>query len=82
MLSAGEVEGGGGGEGSAEVSKEQAKELLRLFLPSDEQEECMCSRMVAAGARDGISGKAELSVDGMPLTRSLDMLRTLRGICD
>ena len=36
-------------------------------------------RIVAAGARDGITGKNENFVDGMPLETSLKCLRDIRS---
>jgi hypothetical protein len=57
-----------------------ARALLREFLPSDDEERRMCSRMVEEGARDGVSGLLECSVDGMPLEASLDVLRCLRDV--
>jgi hypothetical protein len=35
--------------------------------------------MVEAGARDGVSGKREMYVDGMPLERSLQIIDALRS---
>jgi hypothetical protein len=57
-----------------------ARALLGEFLPSDDEERRMCSRMVEEGARDGVSGLLECSVDGMPLEASLDVLRCLRDV--
>lgn len=57
-----------------------SRALLREFLPSDDEERRMCSRIVEEGARDGVSGRLECSVDGMPLEVSLDVLRFLRNV--
>ena len=53
-------------------------EALNECLPSDELETVMCQRMIDAGARDGITGKNELFIDGMPLQTSLDVLNELK----
>lgn len=52
--------------------------LLAACLPDDATETAICEAMVAAGARDGISGELALCVDGMPLQRSLDILNEIR----
>ncbi|KAG5187246.1 hypothetical protein JKP88DRAFT_161883, partial [Tribonema minus] len=54
-------------------------EAAATMLPDEAQETAMLTRMVEAGARDGITGAAELSVDGMPLEASLQVLRDLRA---
>ena len=54
--------------------------ILKLCLPSAAQEKRMCERMIGAGARDGVSGRMELSVDGMPLQVSFDLLNRLRNV--
>lgn len=55
--------------------------LMNLCLPSEEQEVEICRGMVAAGARDGITGVNGLYVDGMPLQKSIDVLNDIKGIC-
>jgi len=52
---------------------------LGKCLPSEQHEIDLLNRCVAAGCRDGVSGKAEPTVDGMPLERSLACLRDLRA---
>ncbi len=47
-------------------------------LPTEEQETTLLRRCVAAGCRDGISGKMEATVDGMSLEASLQCLRDIR----
>jgi hypothetical protein len=47
-------------------------------LPSEQDEILLLDRCVAAGCRDGVSGKLEATVDGMPLETSLKCLRDIR----
>ena len=47
-------------------------------LPTEEAETQLLHRCVAAGCRDGVSGKMEATVDGMPLERSMKCLREIR----
>jgi len=47
-------------------------------LPTEESETRLLHRCVAAGCRDGVSGKMEATVDGMPLDRSMECLRDIR----
>jgi hypothetical protein len=47
-------------------------------LPSEEDEIALLDRCVVAGCRDGVSGKMESTVDGMPLETSLACLRDIR----
>ena len=56
------------------------RDLVLACVPKPEDEQRMCERIVAAGARDGISGRNECMVDGMPLEASLVVLRDLRDI--
>lgn len=71
---------------SSSSSKTTPAPLLRdriiRFLPSDEEEQLKCTRMVEAGARDGVTGVRGLFVDGMPLKESLRILDALRSIAD
>lgn len=71
---------------SSSSSKTIPSPLLRdriiRFLPSDEEEQLKCTRMVEAGARDGVTGVRGLFVDGMPLKESLRILDALRSIAD
>lgn len=50
------------------------------MLPSRAEERALVERIVEAGAADGITRRCELSVDGMPLDRSLDTLDELRDL--
>lgn len=47
-------------------------------LPREAQEVALLDRCVAAGCRDGVSGKMEATVDGMPLETSMQCLRDIR----
>ena len=58
------------------------RDRINRFLPSDEEEQLKCTRMVEAGARDGVTGVRGLFVDGMPLAESLRILGALRSIAD
>lgn len=51
-----------------------------ICLPTDEEEIALCGNIVDAGARDGISGKQEISVDGMSFEKSLEILRNVKCI--
>jgi len=53
---------------------------LSVCLPSKEEEMAMCVRLVAAGARDGMTGKQEAMVDGMPMQTSLDILEGIKSL--
>jgi hypothetical protein len=64
----------------AAATGQPVSELLHKCLPSHEQELSMCRALVDAGARDGVSAQAALSVDGMPLQKSLDILNEIREI--
>jgi len=54
------------------------KEWIDTVLPTEDAETKLIHRCVAAGCRDGISGKMEATVDGMPLERSMECLREIR----
>ena len=59
-------------------SSDEKKEWIDTVLPSEEAETQLLHRCVAAGCRDGVSGKLEATVDGMPLGRSMECLREIR----
>jgi D-glutamate cyclase len=48
--------------------------IINKLYPTVDEEIQICEKMVAAGARDGVTGNLELSVDGMPLEVSLNIL--------
>lgn len=64
----------------ASIGRTVLLEHLAYCLPSKEEEIAKCQAIVAAGARDGVSGQLELSIDGMPLSVSLEVLRRLREL--
>jgi hypothetical protein len=45
-----------------------------------DQEAALCQALVDSGAADGLTGKCELSIDGMSLETSLDILRTCSAL--
>ena len=51
-----------------------------FLLPSREDEIAVAAALSAAGARDGITGALDGSVDGMPLSRHLAVLDALRAV--
>ena len=57
----------------------EKKEWVNTLLPSEEAETQLLHRCVAAGCRDGVTGKLEATVDGMPLERSMECLREIRN---
>jgi hypothetical protein len=62
------------------VGREEIRQCICKALPSDEEEQLKCARIVDAGARDGVSGLLEECVDGMPISESLRVLQALRDI--
>ncbi|CAM9543173.1 unnamed protein product [Discosporangium mesarthrocarpum] len=56
------------------------QEAVHRMVPAVEVEERMLQAMVEAGARDGITGKRTMSVDGMPVSVSLGVLEDLRAV--
>jgi len=55
------------------------EEYVQKCLPTEQDEIDLLNRCVAAGCRDGVSGKMEATVDGMPLETSLKCLRDIRA---
>lgn len=63
------------------LTKQALRDCIKYFLPTNEEEINKCSRMVEAGARDGVTGKQGMYVDGMPFEEdSLRILDSLRNI--
>jgi hypothetical protein len=60
-------------------AKEDAATWIERCVPSEQEEIALLDRCVAAGCRDGVSGKMEATVDGMPLETSLQCLRDIRN---
>ena len=50
------------------------------ILPTEQGEIDLLQRCVDVGCRDGVSGKVEATVDGMPLETSLECLRKIREV--
>lgn len=64
------------------ISEDDFRQKVKLWiskcLPSEQEEVDLLDRCVAKGCRDGVSGKVEATVDGMPLATSLQCLQELR----
>jgi D-glutamate cyclase len=58
-----------------------AKEWVRRCLPTEAEEIALLNRCVAVGCRDGVTGKMEATVDGMPVETSLQCLRDVYRVC-
>lgn len=54
-------------------------EWVEKCVPTEEEEVALLQRCVAKGCRDGVSGKVEATVDGMPLETSMECLREIRA---
>jgi D-glutamate cyclase len=65
---------------SISISSSSIKDWVNNCLPTEEEEVALLNRGVAAGIRDGISGKMEATVDGFPLATSLQVLRDIRTV--
>lgn len=66
--------------GSEGRRKKRREEWVKRLVVTEAQEQKVLEAIVAAGARDGITGEGKAWVDGMPVEVSLAMLRELRGI--
>ncbi|KAL7473374.1 hypothetical protein ACHAXS_013820 [Conticribra weissflogii] len=58
--------------------KKARAKWVESCVPTEESEVQLLERCVAAGCRDGVSGKMEATVDGMPLETSMKCLRDIR----
>lgn len=56
------------------------QEAVLKCLPSSEIENNIMSRLVNSGARDGLTGRQEMMVDGMPFEESIKVLNDLKVI--
>jgi hypothetical protein len=56
------------------------KNYVEKCLPSEQHEIDLLQRCVVAGCRDGVTGKLEATVDGLPLESSLECLRCIRKV--
>jgi hypothetical protein len=65
---------------SETLSVVDVQKLVNRCLPSHDDEVALLDRCVAAGCRDGVSGKLEATVDGMPLETSLKCLQDIKEI--
>ena len=68
---------------AAEAEQEagrQRREVVERLLVSSATERAVVEGIVAAGARDGITGERRAWVDGMPLETSLAVLEEIREI--
>jgi len=57
------------------------RDSVARFIVSEDTETNICTTMVEAGARDGVSGQMKVSVDGMDWNISLQVLRDLVSLC-
>jgi hypothetical protein len=59
---------------------------IEKCIPTEQEEVALLNRCIAKGCRDGVSGKVEATVDGMPLETSMECLRAIRetslGVCN
>jgi D-glutamate cyclase len=62
-----------------EARRRRIESFVLQCLPTESEEAELVQACVAAGCRDGVSGKLEATVDGMPLERSLQCLRDVRA---
>lgn len=60
------------------LSKEILKDWINKCVPTEQEEISLLQRCVDVGCRDGVSGKVEATVDGMPLETSMQCLRDIR----
>jgi len=58
--------------------QDMVAEWIAKCLPTAEEETELLNRAVAKGCRDGVSGKMEATVDGMPLETSLQCLQDIQ----
>jgi hypothetical protein len=61
-----------------------ANAIIKIYvekcLPSEQHEIDLLQRCIEAGCRDGVTGRREATVDGMPLESSLECLRYIRKV--
>jgi D-glutamate cyclase len=60
-------------------SAAEIREWVDKCVPTEEEEVALLQRCVVIGCRDGVSGKVEATVDGMPLETSMECLREIRN---
>ena len=59
---------------------DKVDEWIGKCLPTETEEIALLQRCVDAGCRDGVSGKVEATVDGMPLETSMQALWNIRKL--
>ncbi len=62
--------------------EKNVKYWVEQCIPGTQHEIDLLDRCVSAGCRDGVSGKMEATVDGMPLQTSLDCLENIIAACN
>ncbi|KAL7532595.1 hypothetical protein ACHAXR_004725 [Thalassiosira sp. AJA248-18] len=72
-------DGDNDGTASGHDTTDGRRKWVDECLPTEAAETELLHRCVAAGCRDGVSGKTEATVDGMPLERSMECLREIRS---
>lgn len=63
-----------------ELNCDEVNELLDRLLPNDVEETKKMQRILDAGARDGVNGKKDFSVDGHSWLVNLNVLRDIRNV--
>jgi hypothetical protein len=63
------------------ANNDNVQTWIEAMLPTEQGEIDLLQRCVNQGCRDGVTGKVEATVDGMPLERSLQCLREIRNTC-
>jgi D-glutamate cyclase len=58
----------------------KVQEWVDICLPTEADEILLMERCMSQGCRDGVTGKIEATVDGMPLEVSLSCLREIRKL--
>jgi len=56
------------------------EEAINKCLPSTKIEKNILKRLIESGARDGLTGKQEMMVDGMPINESIKVLDDIKYI--
>ena len=70
-----------GGDAAARAAAARAAAVsYYLVVPTEEEERSLSATVSSSGARDGITGADDGSVDGMPLETHLGVLAELRAI--
>lgn len=59
---------------------QENNDWVEKLVPTEDEEIQLLKRCVDKGCRDGVTGKMEMTVDGMPLETSLECLRRIRQV--